>query len=101
MQQSQRTEHNPALEHAVQQANAHDQRLLVAFGLMDDYPEANLRHYRFLVEGLADVAESLADRDIKFVVRRGHPVDVALRLARRATAVVCDRGYLRHQASWR
>jgi deoxyribodipyrimidine photo-lyase len=101
MQQSQRAEHNPALEYAVQQANAHDRRLLVGFGLMDDYPEANLRHYRFMVEGLADVAESLAERNIKFVVQHGHPTDVAIRLASAATAVVCDRGYLRHQKSWR
>jgi deoxyribodipyrimidine photo-lyase len=101
MQQSHRAEHNPALEYAVQQANEHDRRLLVVFGLMDDYPEANLRHYRFMVEGLTDVAEALADRNIKFVVQQGHPADVALRLSRRATVVVCDRGYLRHQESWR
>jgi deoxyribodipyrimidine photo-lyase len=68
---------------------------------MDDYPEANLRHYRFLVEGLADVAEALAERNVKFVVQRGHPAEVALRLARKATTVVCDRGYLRHQRQWR
>ena len=45
MQQSQRAEHNHALEYAVQQANQLDRMLLVAFGLTDDYPEANLRHY--------------------------------------------------------
>jgi len=101
MQQSQRAEHNPALEYAVQCANEHDTRLLVAFGLMDDYPEANARHYRFMIEGLADVAEALAERNIKFVVRRGHPADVAARLARNATLVVCDRGYLRHHKQWR
>ena len=41
MQQSQRVAHNHALEYAVQQANKQDRKLLVAFGLMDDYPEAN------------------------------------------------------------
>ena len=101
MQQSQRAEHNPALEYAVQQANEHDQRLLVVFGLMDDYPEANLRHYRFMIEGLADVAQSLQARNIRFVVQHGHPADVALRHARDATLVVCDRSYLRHQKQWR
>jgi deoxyribodipyrimidine photo-lyase len=101
MQQSQRAEHNPALEYAVQRANEHDRRLLVAFGIMDGYPEANLRHYRFMVEGLADVAEALAERNVKFVVQHGHPAAVALRLARKATTVVCDRGDLRHQREWR
>ncbi|MGD8901595.1 MAG: deoxyribodipyrimidine photolyase, partial [Desulfobacterales bacterium] len=44
MQQSQRAEYNHALEYAVQQANQVGQGVLVVFGLMDDYPEANLRH---------------------------------------------------------
>ncbi len=55
MQQSQRAEFNPALEYAVHRANELKLPLVVAFGLMDDYPEANLRHYHFLLQGLADV----------------------------------------------
>ncbi len=101
MQQAQRTELNHALEYAVHRANELGQPLLVAFGLMDDYPEANLRHYTFLVEGLADVARALAEREIAFVVRRGAPDDVALDLARDASLLVCDRGYLRPQRAWR
>ena len=38
MQSSQRAEQNHALEYAVQRANDLDQRLLVVFGLTDDYP---------------------------------------------------------------
>ena len=86
MHQSQRAEHNPALEYAVQRANEHDVRLLVAFGLMDDYPDANARHYRFMMEGLLDVSGVLKERNIKFVVRRGHPVYVVARLVREAGA---------------
>ena len=52
MQQSQRADYNHALEYAIQQANRLRQGVLVAFGLMDDYPEANLRHYTFMLEGL-------------------------------------------------
>src|ERR687894_3182715 len=78
MQQSQRAGDNHALEYAVQRANDLDCRLLVTFGLTDDYPEANLRHYAFMLEGLADVEEALGKRGIKFVVRRGSPDDVAL-----------------------
>ena len=51
MQQSQRAVYNHALEYAIQQANALEQMILVVFGLMDDYPEANLRHYTFMLEG--------------------------------------------------
>ncbi len=101
MQQSQRAELNHALEYAIRRANELKLPLLVAFGLMADYPEANLRHYRFLVEGLADVSAALAKRHITFVVQRGAPADVALRLAVDAAVVVCDRGYLRWQRQWR
>jgi deoxyribodipyrimidine photo-lyase len=101
MQQAQRAEFNHALEYAVHRANELGLPLLVAFGLMDDYPEANLRHYHFLVHGLADVAAALRRRDIAFVVQRGAPDEVALRLAADAALVVCDRGYLRPQRAWR
>jgi len=36
IQQSQRAEHNPALEHAARRANQQGKPLLVGFGLMDD-----------------------------------------------------------------
>jgi deoxyribodipyrimidine photo-lyase len=101
MQSSQRTRHNPALEHAAHLANQHGLPLVVGFGLMHDYPEANLRHYRFMLEGLRDVAEALPRRNIAFVLRFGQPVEVALELAKRAAVVVTDRGYLRPQKQWR
>jgi deoxyribodipyrimidine photo-lyase len=101
MQQSQRTMHNDALEYAIRRANELNLPVLVAFGLMDDYPEANARHYRFMLDGLADVAASLARRGIRFTVQRGHPADVALEFAKDAAMVVCDRGYTRHQKAWR
>lgn len=101
MQQSQRAQFNHALEYAIRTANDRGDRLLVAFGLMDDYPEANLRHYRFMLEGLQDVAQELEQRGIPFVLQRGAPADVAVELAQDASVVVCDRGYLRHQRAWR
>ena len=101
MQQSQRAEYNHALEYAVQLANRSELPLLVIFGLTDDYPEANLRHYRFLLEGLKDVQQSLAERGIKMVVQRGRPVDVVIAAGGKASVIVCDRGYLRQQKSWR
>ncbi|MFO7713824.1 deoxyribodipyrimidine photo-lyase [Desulfosarcina sp.] len=101
MQQSQRVEYNHALEYAVQQANRLERMLLVVFGLMDDYPEANLRHYTFMLEGLKETAAALALRGIKMVLQLGHPAEIALALGGRAAVIVCDRGYLRHQRAWR
>jgi deoxyribodipyrimidine photo-lyase len=101
MQQAQRVATNHALELALGRANALGLPLVVGFGLMDGYPEANRRHYAFMLEGLAEVATDLEDRGIHFVVRHGSPEQVALELAGEAALVVCDRGYLRHQRAWR
>src|SRR3954466_11219823 len=101
MQQSQRTRFNHALEYAIERANSLSLSLLVCFGLMDDYPEANARHYFFMLQGLADVRANLQRRGIAFVVKRGLPPDVAAHYAKRAALVVTDRGYLRHQKQWR
>ncbi|MGD9106339.1 MAG: deoxyribodipyrimidine photo-lyase [Desulfobacterales bacterium] len=101
MQQSQRTEVNHALEYSVLQANHLDLGVVVAFGLMEDYPGANLRHYTFMLEGLAETNAMLEKRGIHMVVRRGLPPDVTLELGQNAAMIVCDRGYLKHQRLWR
>ena len=101
MQQSQRAACNPALEYAVAQANLHQRPVVVVFALMAGYPEANARHFAFMLQGLVQVSTALSRRGIRFVLRQGEPVEVVLALARRAVLVVCDRGYLRHQRAWR
>lgn len=101
MQASHRTHFNHALEHAVRLANARGQPVVVAFGLTDSYPAANARHYAFMLDGLADVASALAARGVRFVLRRGDPAEVAIGMARAASVLVVDRGYLRCQRQWR
>ncbi len=101
MQQSQRAEFNPALEFAIHEANKLGLPVVVGFGLMDDYPEANLRHYTFMLEGLRETEQTLRARGIQMVTQRGQPYQVALELAEHAAIAVCDRGYLRHQRLWR
>jgi deoxyribodipyrimidine photo-lyase len=101
MQQAQRARFNHALEYAAGRANSLGRPLVVGFGLMDDYPEANERHYAFMLQGLRDVAADLQARGVPFLMRLGQPPDVAIELARRASLVVCDGGYLRHQKRWR
>jgi deoxyribodipyrimidine photo-lyase len=101
MQQSQRAQMNHALEAAVYEANARGLGVVAAFGLTDTYPEANLRHYTFMLEGLKETAETLEQRGIHMAIRRGSPPEVALELGRQAALIVCDRGYLRHQRAWR
>lgn len=101
MQKAQRARTNHALEHAARRANALGSPLVVGFGLMADYPSASLRHYRFMLEGLAQTAEQLARRGVAFTLRLGHPAEVCLELAKGAALVVMDRGYLRHERRWR
>ncbi len=101
MQQSQRAEFNHALEYAVQRANAAGLPLLVGMGLTDEYPDANTRHYAFMLQGLADAQTALKRRGIRMVVQRGSPDDVALRLGKDAAMIITDRGYLRIQKQWR
>jgi len=101
MQQSQRAADNPALEHAIAEANDLGLPVLVVFGLMDDYPEANRRHYTFMLEGLRETQHALSERGLRMLVRRGAPDEVALSYAEQAAQVVTDRGYLRHQKQWR
>ena len=101
MQNSQRAECNPALEAAIAEANRLGLPVLVGFGLTANYPEANARHYAFMLEGLAETGHALRQRGLGFVIRLGSPDNVALGLAQRAALVVCDRGYLRPQRQWR
>lgn len=101
MQQSQRAHWNHALEFAIREANRLDKKIAVVFGLTDRYPEANWRHYQFMLEGLREVRETLADRGIRMIFRIGAPDEVALSVSRSAAMIVCDRGYLRHQREWR
>lgn len=101
MQQSQRAEQNPALDLAIGEANRLKLPIIVVFGLSDAYPEANLRHYRFMLEGLQDAEANLKRKGIRLIVRQGDPPEVALKLGRRASLIVCDFGYTRHQRHWR
>ena len=77
---------NHALEYGVQEANA-GCGVVVAFGLTDDYPEANLRHYTFMLEGLKETEPALRKRGVRTIVRRGSPPEVALELGREAPIV--------------
>src|SRR6478672_9961542 len=82
MQASQRATCNHALEYAIDRANELKLPLIVCFGFIENYPEANARHYAFLLQGLRDVAEDLLERGIRFVARHGEtPADVPLDLA--------------------
>lgn len=101
MQQSQRAHYNHALEYAISLANSINVGVVVCFGISEKYPEANVRHFGFMLQGLSETRFFLHERGIKFIVKKGTPPDIALYFAGKAAAVICDRGYLKHQRQWR
>ncbi len=101
MQASQRAECNHALEYAIRRANELKLPPVVLFGITDEFPEANERHYAFMLEGLAEVQQAQRHRGIQLVAWHRSPESAAAELAGGASLVVADRGYLRVQKQWR
>jgi deoxyribodipyrimidine photo-lyase len=72
MQRAMRILDNPALDIAIEAGNLLGLPVVVYFSVIPNYPNANLRHYHFLQQGLRDVAEDASERGVGFVLRR-HP----------------------------
>jgi deoxyribodipyrimidine photo-lyase len=88
VQASVRVTDNHALEYAVREANRLGLPLAAVFGLTPSFPEANARHYQFLLEGLRDLSAGLAARGIPFSVRLGSPPEVVLAASAGAEALI-------------
>ncbi len=101
MQQSQRVHYNHALLHAIDHANQFDQPLVVFFGLTPSYPDANERHYHFMLEGLKEVKGILEHFGINFVFTLGSPEKGIEPYLEKASLLVMDYGYLKFQKIWR
>ncbi len=102
MQRAQRSLDNPALDLAVDVANALQQPVVIFFAPVPFYPHANLRHYAFLAQGIPDIAERARKRGIGFVLR----VWPDHRLTKfceevRASIVIGDENPLREPGRWR
>jgi deoxyribodipyrimidine photo-lyase len=102
MQRAQRGVDNPALDVAVQAANVLRKPVVVFLAPIPFYPHANLRHYRFLNEGIPDIAHALAKRNIGFVLRR-YPDHSLLKFCEEVEAalVIGDENPMREPESWR
>jgi deoxyribodipyrimidine photo-lyase len=102
MQRAQRAWDNPALDVAVQLGNLLRKPVVVFFGVFPFVERANLRHYTFLAQGLADVAAGLAERRVGLVVRKYplHRLEPFLS-STRAAIVVSDENPLRQGEHWR
>jgi deoxyribodipyrimidine photo-lyase len=93
-QANRRVESNHALAHAADLANERGLPLLVYEGLTYNYPAANDRLHRFILEGVPGMAKDLkrigAGHLFYLRKRESDPNDVLYRLAARAMCVVTD-----------
>lgn len=102
MQRAQRAFDNPALDVAVEVANALMQPVVIFFAPVPFYPHANLRHYTFLAQAIPDTAERARKRGIGYVLRR-YPEHSLLKFCEEVNAslVVGDENPMREPAHWR
>ena len=102
MQRAQRALDNHALDKAIDLGNALGLPVVAYFAGISNFPHANLRHYAFLNQGLIDVAEDCAERNVGFVLRRA-PHEDHLRFFAdvHAAVVVGDENPMRVPESWR
>ncbi len=101
MQRALRIVDNPALDVAIEAANILGLPVVVYFGVIPDYPNANLRHYHFLQQGLRDAAEDAAERGIGFIVRRAPETLESFLEEMHAALLIGDENPCREPERWR
>jgi deoxyribodipyrimidine photo-lyase len=102
MQRAQRGVDNPALDLAIALGNELDLPVIAFFSAISNFPHANLRHYVFLNQGLPDIEEDLAERNVTFIVRRppGNQLEKLLQEVG-AALLVGDENPCREPERWR
>ncbi len=102
MQRAQRAVDNPALDKAIEIANALRLPVAVFFGLHPRYPNANERHYHFLVQGLQETRERCEKRNVAFILRP-YPNHDLLKFCDevKPALVIGDENPMREPESWR
>ena len=101
MQRAVRSVDNAALDVAIEAANILALPVVIYFGVIPNYPNANLRHYHFLQQGLCDAQEDAAEREIVFIVRRAPDTLAAFLEETRAALLVGDENPCREPERWR
>ena len=102
MQRAQRGTDNPALDVAITAANELQRPLVVFFGLHPKYPNANQRHYAFLIQGLEETKQAVEKRGAAFAFRPFPNHDLLKFCAEvNPCLVVGDENPMREPEGWR
>lgn len=101
MQASQRVNYNHALYKAITMSNEINKPLIVYFVITDDFPEANARHYHFMLEGVLEVKQMLETLGIPLIIQKGNIEENIITISEKSCCLITDRGYLTVQKKWR
>lgn len=102
MQRAQRALDNPALDVAIEAGNLLGKPVVAFLGIVPFYPNANLRAYTFLVQGIPDIATGLERRGAGFVLRPWPNHHLAKFCEQvRPSLVIGDENPLRETERWR
>ncbi|MBN1290067.1 MAG: deoxyribodipyrimidine photo-lyase [Actinobacteria bacterium] len=103
MSRDQRASSNWALQFALETAERGGTFVVVAFCLAPEFLGAAFRQYHFMIEGLKEVEQSLAEKNIPFYLQAGNPVERLPELIRqlRAGTMVCEFDPLRIRKAWK
>lgn len=103
MSRDQRAHDNWALLHAQQLACAEQLPLHVVFCLQPNFLGATIRHFGFMLKGLAELEPELGAHKIQFHLLRGDPAHVLPSFAAEhgAHTIVCDFSPLRIGRKWK
>lgn len=100
MHSAQRVKYNYSLNFAIKRSNDLKKPLLVLFIVTDSYPEANLRHYKFMLEGLYELKQEFEELNIRFMIIKGEIISEVIRIGKKAIEIITDRSYLRIGRQW-
>ncbi len=102
MQRAQRGLDNPAVDLAIKIGNELGLSVVAFFSAISNFPHANLRHYAFLNQGLKDIEDDLAERNVSFIVRRPPANSLEKLLAEvGASMLIGDENPCREPERWR
>lgn len=101
MQSSQRLEYNQALGYAVEKANQLNQPLLIFFLIDLNYPEAEYGHFKFMLQGLKEVKEKTAAKNINFYILNYSEIEDIKEITKDASLVISEKVYLKHLREWK
>lgn len=101
MQGAQRIVDNHALAFAAEQANRLNKPLCVLFVVMPNFPNANTRHFSFMLEGLKTLQVPFEQMGIRFEIQVGDPLKWLKVYGESASIIVTDQGYKAYEIEMR